>query len=82
VVKGNRWIYDKGSRSKTLRDRHNQTVATVWDDHTAAIGGVVSWHKDDAAAMAYCVAMLEAQGVQLSALTRTGASGNVREGVS
>jgi hypothetical protein len=82
VVKGNRWIYDRLSKSKTLRDQHNQTVATVFDDHTAVIGGAVSWHKNDAAAMAYCVAMLESQGVQLSALTRTGASGNVREGVS
>jgi hypothetical protein len=68
VVKGNRWIYDKGSRSKTLRDQHNQTVATVWDDHTAAIGGVVSWHKDDAAAMAYCVAMAERAGHKVQSL--------------
>jgi hypothetical protein len=68
VVKGNRWIYDKGSRSKTLRDQHNQTVATVWDDHTAAIGGVVSWHKDDAAAMAYCVAMVQAAGHKVQSL--------------
>ncbi len=82
MSKGNRWIYDRGSRSKTLRDRHNQTVATVFDDHTAVIGGAVSWHSTDAAAMAYCVAMLEAQGVQLSALTRTVVGGNVREGVS
>ena len=81
-MKGNRWIYDKVSRSKTLRDRHNQTVATVWDDGTAAIGGAVSWHKNDAAAMAYCVALLESQGVQLSALTRTGVGGNVRQEVS
>jgi hypothetical protein len=81
VVKGNRWIYDRNSKSKTLRDRHNQTVATVFDDHTATIGGALSWHSTDAAAMAYCVAMLEAQGVQLSALTRTGAGGNIRQEV-
>jgi hypothetical protein len=81
VVKGNRWIYDKGSRSKTLRDRHNQTVATVFDDHTATIGGAMSWHSTDAAAMSYCVAMLEAQGVQLSALTRTVVCGNIRQEV-
>jgi hypothetical protein len=80
VSKGNRWIYDKGSRSKTLRDRHNHTVATVFDDYTAVIGGAMSWHSTDAAAMSYCVAMLESQGVQLSALTRTGAGGNVGEG--
>ena len=79
MSKGNRWIYDKVSRSKTLRDRHNQTVATVWDDGTAAIGGAVSWHKNDAAAMAYCVALLEASGVQLADLTRLVVGGRVQE---
>jgi len=82
VVKGNRWIYDRNSKSKTLRDQHNQTVATVFDDGRCRIGADLTDHKSAAAAEAYAVEMLEAQGVQLSALTRTGASGNVREGVS
>jgi hypothetical protein len=77
VVKGNRWIYDKGSRSKTLRDRHNQTVATVWDDGKCRIGTDLTHHKSAAAAEAYAVEMLESQGVQLSALTRTVVCGNV-----
>ena len=81
-MKGNRWIYDKGSRSKTLRDRHNQTVATVWDDGRCRIGADLTHHKSAAAAEAYAVEMVEAQGVQLSALTRVGASGNVKQGAA
>jgi hypothetical protein len=82
VVKGNRWIYDRNSKSKTLRDRHNQTVATVWDDGKCRIGTDLTHHKSAAAAEAYAVEMVEAQGVQLSSLTRTVVAGNVKQGAA
>jgi hypothetical protein len=82
VVKGNRWIYDRNSKSKTLRDRHNHTVATVWDDGRCRIGADLTHHKSAAAAEAYAVEMMESQGVQLSALTRTVVAGNVKQGAA
>ena len=67
-MKGNRWIYDKGSRSKTLRDQHNQTVATVWDDGRCRIGADLTHHKSAAAAEAYAVEMVQAAGHKVQSL--------------
>jgi hypothetical protein len=68
VVKGNRWIYDRLSKSKTLRDRHNQTVATVWDDGRCRIGDDKTDHKSAAAAEAYAVEMVELAGCKVQSL--------------
>lgn len=67
-MKGNRWIYDRLSKSKTLRDRHNQTVATVWDDGKCRIGQDLTHHKTAAAAEAYAVEMAELAGHKVQSL--------------
>ena len=69
-MKGNRWIYDKTSNSKTLRDRHNQTVATVYPDFSVAFGGAVSWWSTGERAMQAAVDMAEQAGIVLAPIGR------------
>lgn len=66
TIKGNRWIYDKVSNTKTLRDRHNQTVATVYPDFSVAFGGAVSWWSTMERAMQAAVEQAEQAGIVLA----------------
>ena len=69
-TRGNRWIYDKTSNSKTLRDKHNQTVAFVYADFSVSFRSEMSWWSTMERAMAEAVNKAEAAGIVLAPIGR------------